>query len=245
MDLAPTRQSTSASSPAPESRSLIERAYHGALLDTDDGHDTTDGSDTRNRILDAAYEQFCRMGIQRSSMEEVARRARLSRITLYRKFDTKDSLVDEVIVREFRRYFVRFLDEITHADTVAERVVLGFVSSLRAIRTNPLIKALLETEPTIFAGYIGGGDGAMLATVRRFVASQLHHEQRAGTISAELDIELVAEMLVRISASFLTTPSQVVDLDDDDELAAVARQFLVPMVLPASPQPAEATADQQ
>lgn len=170
-------------------------------------------------------------------MEEVARRAKLSRITLYRKFDTKDSLVDEVIVREFRRYFTRFLDDISRADSVADRVVLGFVSALHAIRTNPLIGALLETEPTVFAGYIGGDDGTMLATVRRFVAGQLYHEQRAGTISEDLDIELVAEMLVRISASFLTTPSQVVDLDNDDELAAIARQFLVPMVLPPDLKP--------
>ncbi|MGW4014760.1 TetR family transcriptional regulator [Rhodococcus ruber] len=36
----------------------------------------------RARLLDAAYEQFCRLGIQRSSMEEIARRAGLSRITL-------------------------------------------------------------------------------------------------------------------------------------------------------------------
>ncbi|WP_425607448.1 TetR/AcrR family transcriptional regulator [Rhodococcus pyridinivorans] len=53
----------------------------------------TETDETRVRLLDAAYEQFCRTGIQRSSMEEIARRAKLSRITLYRKFESKDALV--------------------------------------------------------------------------------------------------------------------------------------------------------
>lgn len=208
--------------------SLLERAYLDALEQPDE-------DPTRTRVLDAAYEQFCRMGIQRSSMEEVARRAKLSRITLYRKFDTKDALVDQVILREFRRYFTRFLHDITFAETAADRVVLGFVSSLRAIRTNPLIGGLLDTEPTLLAGSIVGSDGRMLAAVRQFVTGQLRREQQAGTVSDTLDTELVAEMMVRVSASFLTTPSHIVDLDDDTQLASIARQFLVPMLHPPAP----------
>ena len=211
----------------PGPKSLLERAYVDAVGRSDEDDDAT-----RTRLLDAAYDQFCRFGIQRSSMEEVARRAGLSRITVYRKFDTKDALVDQVILREFRRYFTDFLAEITRAETAADRVVLGFVSSLRAIRTNPLIGGLLATEPNLLAGAIGGGDGRMLATVRQFVAGQLRSEQRAGTVSPRLDTDLVAELMVRLSASFLTVPSLLVDLDDEDQLAAIARQFLVPMLEP-------------
>lgn len=229
----PISRAVSPASPSPpaESASLLERAFQDALLLPDESVTGTEIDETRARLLDAAYEQFCRTGIQRSSMEEIARRAKLSRITLYRKFESKDALVDEVIMREFRRYFLRFLEDIAQADTVADRVVLGFVSALRVIRTNRLIGNLLETEPVLFAGAIGD-DGTILAAVRRFVAGQLQREQRAGTIAADLNTDLVAEMLVRISASFLTTPSQVVDIDDDEALASIARQFLVPMVLP-------------
>lgn len=208
------------------SKSLLELAYDDALAQSDD-EDLT-----RTRLLDAAYEQFCRTGIQRSSMEEIARRANLSRITLYRKFDTKDTLVDQVLLREIRRYFIRFLDDISRADSAADRVVAGFVSSLHAIRTNPLIGGLLDAEPTLLAGSVVGNGEEMLATVRHFVAGQLRHEQEAGTISGELNTDLVAEMMVRVSASFLMFPSRLVDLDDDAQLTTVARQFLVPMLEP-------------
>jgi TetR/AcrR family transcriptional regulator, repressor for uid operon len=209
--------------------SLLERAY----IDAVERVDTMD--ETRARILDAAYEQFCRMGIQRSTMEDVARRAGVSRITVYRRFATKDALVEQVVRREFRRYFDQFLIDIEQAETAADRVVLGFVSSLRAIRRNPLIGGLIATEPDLLVPSMISDGGRTLATVRQFVAGQLRHEQRAGNVSSDLDTDLVAELMVRISGSFLAIPSHLIDLDDDEQLAAVARRFLVPMLEPPTP----------
>jgi AcrR family transcriptional regulator len=208
---------------------LLERAYTDAVERVDDV------DEARARILDAAYEQFCRMGIQRSTMEDVARRAGVSRITVYRRFATKDVLVEHVVRREFRRYFDQFLVDIEAAGSAAERVVLGFVSSLRAIRGNPLIGGLIAAEPALLVPSMISDGGRTLATVRAFVAGQLRREQHAGTVADDLDTDLVAEMMVRVSASFLAIPSHVVDLDDDKQLAAVARRFLVPMLEPPAP----------
>ncbi|TDC57121.1 TetR/AcrR family transcriptional regulator [Actinomadura sp. KC345] len=209
--------------------SLLERAYVDAVEQVDEM------DETRARILDAAYEQFSRMGLQRSTMEDVARRAGISRITVYRRFATKDAVIEHVVRREFRRYFDRFLVEIKQAETAADRVVLGFVSSLRAIRRNPLIGGLMETEPDLVVPSMIGDGGRTLATVGRFVAGQLRQEQRAGNVSDDLDTDFVAEMMVRISASFLAIPSHLIDLDDDEQLAAVAQRFLVPMLEPGTP----------
>lgn len=209
--------------------SVLERAYTDAVEHVDDK------DETRTRVLDAAYEQFSRMGVQRSTMEDVARRAGVSRITVYRRFATKDALVEHVVRREFRRYFDQFLLDIGQAETAADRVVLGFVSSLRAIRRNPLIGGLIATEPDLVVPSMISDGGRTLATVRQFVAGQLRHEQRAGTVARDLDIDHVAELMVRISASFLAIPSHLIDLDDDDQLAALARRFLVPMLDPPPP----------
>ncbi|MGI5270299.1 TetR/AcrR family transcriptional regulator [Nonomuraea sp. CA-218870] len=207
-----------------DSESLLERAYLDAV------EQVGDLDETRARILDAAYEQFSRTGIRRSTMEDVARRAKVSRITVYRRFATKDVLVEHVVRREFRRYFDQFLIDIEQAGTAADRVVLGFVSSLRTIRDNPLIGGLIAAEPDLLIPSMITDGGRTLAIVRQFVAGQLRREQRAGNVPADLDADLVAELMVRISASFLSTPSELVDLDDDEQLAAVARRFLVPML---------------
>ncbi|WLP88792.1 TetR/AcrR family transcriptional regulator [Gordonia sp. NB41Y] len=214
-------------SPTPAPKTLLERAYDDVTTAAEDG---AADDPTRTRLLDAAYEQFCRMGIQRSSMDEVARRAGLSRVTIYRKFASKDALVEEVMRREFGTYIARFLDDIAPGESAADRLVLGFVSSYRSISRNPLIAGLLEAEPSLVAGAVVGGDGRTMAVVRSFVAQQLRREQRAGTVRADLDTELTAEMMVRISTSLLTIPSHIVDLDDDAALADVARRYLVPML---------------
>ncbi|OXM53071.1 TetR family transcriptional regulator [Amycolatopsis alba DSM 44262] len=205
---------------------MLERALADALERADE----TD--EIALRLLDAAYEQFCRMGIRRSTMEDVARRAGVSRITAYRRFATKDALVEQVVRREFRRYFDRFLLDIQQAETAADRVVLGFASALGAIRRNPLIGGLMAVEPDVLVPSMVSDGGGTLATVQRFVAGQLRREQQAGNVSEDVDVELVAELMTRVSASFLVTPSQVVDLDDDEQVREVARRFLVPMLRP-------------
>ncbi len=209
-----------------DSDSLLERAFAEAVERADDSDEIT------TRLLDGAYEQFCRMGIRRSTMEDVARRAGVSRITVYRRFTTKDALVEQVVRREFRRYFDQFLIDIEQAKTLADRVVLGFVSSLQAIRRNPLIGGLLAIEPDVLLPSMMSDDGRTLATVQRFVAGQLRREQHAGNLASDVDVELAAEMMARVSASFLLMPSHVVDLDDDEQLRTVARRFLVPMLEP-------------
>ncbi|MBB5850645.1 TetR/AcrR family transcriptional regulator [Amycolatopsis umgeniensis] len=205
---------------------MLERALTDALERAEEGDAIA------LRLLDAAYEQFCRMGIRRSTMEDVARRAGVSRITAYRRFATKDALVEQVVRREFRRYFDQFLLDIQQAETAADRVVFGFASALRAIRHNPLIGGLMAVEPDVLVPSMVSDGGNTLATVQRFVAGQLRREQQAGNVSEDVDVELVAELMTRVSASFLVTPSQVVDLDDDEQVREVARRFLVPMLRP-------------
>src|SRR5688500_16659891 len=92
--------------------SVLEAAFSEAV----EGAERDD--EVSARLLDAAYEQFCRMGVKRSTMTDVARLAGVSRITVYRRFATKDQLVEQVVRREFRRYFDRFIENIRTAETI-------------------------------------------------------------------------------------------------------------------------------
>ncbi|HEY8524961.1 MAG TPA: hypothetical protein VIL48_08370 [Acidimicrobiales bacterium] len=55
----------------------------------------------------------------------------------------------------------------------------------------------------------------------------------AGNVSPEVNVDNVAELMVRVASSFLVIPSHIVDLDDDEQLSELARRFLVPMLNPA------------
>jgi AcrR family transcriptional regulator len=53
----------------------------------------------RNRIVDAAYESFWRLGFRRSSVDSIAARAGLTKRTVYAYFRSKDDLLAAVLQR--------------------------------------------------------------------------------------------------------------------------------------------------
>src|SRR5690242_17981494 len=76
--------------PAPEGSSLLLRALSDSVEQVDDTEEFS------TRILDAAADLFARVGIPRVTMDEVARSAGVARITIYRRFASKDVLVEQV-----------------------------------------------------------------------------------------------------------------------------------------------------
>ncbi|GEE00881.1 TetR family transcriptional regulator [Gordonia spumicola] len=210
----------------PAAETLIDRATRRAI--DDPGVRPVDA--TRDKLIDAAFEQFCIDGIAHTSMEDVAKRAGTSRVTIYRKFESKDALVDEVIGRELRDYFDYFATAMAESETFADRIVIGFVTSVQRIWSNPLIKRLIDDDPALVPGLVGGGEGRNMYVVSAFVSAALRQEQHAGNLDPAVDPDLAAEMIARIAGSFVTTPSRLVDLDDAEQLADVARDYLLPML---------------
>lgn len=103
--------------------------------------------DTARRILDAALEQFTLLGVRRSSVDDVAKRAGVSRVTVYRRFQTKDRLVEETLLRELSRFFARLDAAVAGLPTMRERVIEGFVVALRHTRAHPFSAACCGSNP--------------------------------------------------------------------------------------------------
>lgn len=185
----------------------------------------------RERILIAAAEQFRARGIRRSSMDDVARRAGISRITVYRRFATKTALVEELLLGELRDYVAEFRRVVAGQATGEGRLVEGFVASLRAARGNRLVAGLLAADPEAVVSMLTTGGGPVLGAIRDFVAGQLGHDQRDGLIPATVDTRLVAEVVARLALSFLITPDSHVDLDDDDQVRCFTRTVVGPLIV--------------
>jgi AcrR family transcriptional regulator len=178
-----------------------------------------------DRILDAALEQFRLVGIRRSSIDDVARRAGAGRVTVFRRFGTKDGLVRALALRECRR-LVELIDAaIAPLDALEDRIVEGFVVGLRAARRHPLVTGLLETEPETVLPLFTTEAGEALRFVRAVVARDLRAASTGG------DPEQAAELLARMGLSFLLTTDTTLPLDDDRRVRELARRHLVPLVL--------------
>ena len=66
-----------------------------------------DVSDARRRLLDAAEECFAHYGVAKTTVEDVAAKAKVSRATVYRYFDGRDDLLLGVLLREAGRFLGR------------------------------------------------------------------------------------------------------------------------------------------
>ncbi len=183
---------------------------------------------TTSAIADAALHEFELFGIARSTMEQIARRAKVGRVTLYRRFPGRDALVEAVVLRELQR-FLTDLDSVTQQHEAAEdKLVNGFVFTLEAIRSHRLLQRLLESEPETLLPYLTVHGAPFIGGARDFLAARLAVE-RPDNRSPE-EFVVVADVVVRLLLSFLLTPQTPLDLDDPDVARAFALRYLQPLV---------------
>ncbi|MFJ9682297.1 TetR/AcrR family transcriptional regulator [Streptomyces sp. NPDC101194] len=181
------------------------------------------------QILDAAREQFTTFGLRRSTVDDVAKRAKVSRVTVYRRIGNKDSLVSACLLREYRRFVVEVDDAVATLPTTEDRLVEGFTAVLGHIRAHPLIGGLLRLEPETMLPFLTLESGPALLAIRDYLAGRLRQARRAEG-RPESDPTPVAELMVRITVSFLLNPVSCFELDDDEQVRAFARRYLVPLL---------------
>ncbi len=185
--------------------------------------------ETSNRILDAALELAAASGVQHLTMDAVARRAHVGRMTVYRRFDDKQALVAALGAREGSRCLAE-LDSAALPDApIAEQVAAGFRASLRLAREHPLLSRLARLEPESMLGALTEDGGALFALARNYLAERLREAQRAGVLGP-VEVDEAAELLVRLAISFVLIPESVLPLEDEDRVEQVARQLLAPIL---------------
>jgi AcrR family transcriptional regulator len=189
---------------------------------------------TGERILDAALEQFRRVGIRRSSVEDVARRAGVTRVTVYRRFPRKDRLIEAVVLRECRRAIAEVDARISALEDPVERTVEGFVAMVELVRSNPLLTGLMAVEPEGVLRQLTVDGRPVIEIGTAFIAEHIRRSQRAGELPA-YDPEPVAEILARLAHSLLLTPDGRIPLDDLAQAREFARLHLTPILTQRPP----------
>ena len=208
---------------------LLHRIVDGWHQAPDPSTDTT-----ARRVLDAAVRQLELFGIQRTTMDDVARRAGVSRVTIYRHFENKDVLVEAVVMDQVRRFLDdlgRYLDGF---DSDVDRAVEGFVFTVSKLRAHTLLRRLLEGEPELFLPQLTTGAAPLIAMARTLVVQ--YAESRMPHVPPD-DLAMGAEVGIRLMISLVLTPESVVELDDPDRMRALAKRF-VPFALLEPPRKA-------
>jgi AcrR family transcriptional regulator len=169
--------------------------------------------DVGDRILAAAASCVSDFGVERVTLAEIARRAGVSRPTVYRRWpDTRAilaSLLTDRITGAWR--------EAPSGSTGREALVERIVGVAGRLRRDDLIRTVLRSEPELAMVYITGRLGTSQQIVIDLVADELRKAQSDNTVRAG-DPRRLAAMVLLITQSAIQSAQIVEPILDPDAL---------------------------
>jgi AcrR family transcriptional regulator len=194
----------------------------------------TDTDAARDRLVAAAETCVDRYGLAKTTLEDVAREAEVSRATVYRYFANRDELMLEVLLRDLERSREHELDEFfedaTDPASFGRALVDAAAYLLDAIRNSPKLQLLLQREGPNFTSTISGASAALFGQWIDDVAPYLADAQRAGLLRADLDAAETAEWILRVILSLLTIEAP--RRHSAEEERRLMTTFVIPSLLP-------------
>ena len=153
------------------------------------------GSPSKNKdpeILQTILELFRSHGISSVSMDDIASKLRISKKTIYRKFENKEELVEKVIDHLFAKHF-RYLD-----DSNLEKLPIR--NKIKRIY-NYGIKEMVQFEPVFYIDLNKYYPSAFLkykvhrrTLIFNKIKSMLEEGQIKGEIDKDLNVNLFCEL---------------------------------------------------
>jgi AcrR family transcriptional regulator len=184
---------------------------------------------TVEAILDAMRAAILDFGVRRTTLTDVARRAGISRMTVYRRYPSVDAVTRDLMTREFGDLITVF-----HADepggTVREHMIGRLVHVARELRRHPLMRKVLEAEPELLMPYVLGRMGGTQRVAAAVAEAEVRRGQQDGSVRAG-DPRLLAQTVLLTVQGFVLSAHIAEDVTEDalwDELPALLDRALAP-----------------
>lgn len=155
------------------------------------------------RILDAAARLLMRYGYDKMTMSDIAQEAGISKGAIYLHYDSKEALVDALMMRQTIEYaddIMRLLEQ----DEQNWSFIRLYQLAMTIMPRYPLLKGLIRNNKDIFGTYFQRTALNILHLKRRSRPELLHVMQQAGVIRADLDLRVVAYTLDYMAYGLLT-----------------------------------------
>lgn len=183
-------------------------------------------TDTRSVLLDAALAELLAHGVRRTTASDIARRAGVSRQTLYRYWPDVQSLLAELVTRELSAVVPR-----GHSAATLHDLVDDMVRTADRIRALPLVQRLRATDPELFARYVFERLGTSQRGIQRELARRIGAGQTDGFVRAG-DPDRLAAFVLLIAQSAVQSASLIAEWVSPqqwrDELSAALTGYLTP-----------------
>ncbi len=178
----------------------------------------------RSRVTEAAVVCLARHGTLKTTVDDIARQAGVSRATVYRAFPGgRDEVLHAVVETEAARLFAAVGAKLAGEPDLSSALAAGIVEASTRIGEHPAVRYLVAHEPGTILGHLAFDEAdRLLATSSRRVAPFLTRWMRPD------EAERVAEWATRIVLSYAISPSTGTDLTDPTATTRLVETFVMP-----------------
>ena len=167
------------------------------------------------RVLAATATCLGRWGLTKTTLDDIAREAGVSRATVYRLFPGgKETVVRAAIDAEVDAFRVGLAERLESCTTREDVLVTALTYATACVRTHEALQYLLTHEPDVVLPHL---------TFDRFDRVLAF----AGEVVAPWIEPRVGEWLTRVVLSYALSPSEWFDLGDEDDARRFVRQFVL------------------
>lgn len=176
-------------------------------------------------ILLAARTAILDIGVRRTTVAEIARRAQISRMTVYRQYADRDAIVSALLTDELVGLFAAARTEVTALPSARARLVAATGRLVATISTHPLYRRVLDLDPELLLPLVVD----RLGSTQRAAIDQLTEELQAGRQDGSirpLDEDLAAFVIQLVAQSFVFSARVVAARGHPDRVHAQLGELL-------------------
>lgn len=154
-------------------------------------------------ILDATLELLQRWGYRKTTLDDIARQAGVTKGTIYQHWKTREALFEALLQREYLAFMQDFRQRIANDPTSA--LLSSLIRHLVSLVINhPLLKAVLQRDTEMLGDLMRSSTGQQLIPMRletsRFYLEML---RARGLLRTNVSIDTQIKMLTAVCTGFL------------------------------------------
>jgi AcrR family transcriptional regulator len=158
-------------------------------------------------ILDAARATVLDFGVGRATVSEVARRAGVSRMTVYRRHPDGAALLRALMAREFTGVLEQAEEETAWLGTGRERLVASAIRGVDLLAVNPVFVRILQLDGERLLPYFTGTPGRFQRLAHDVLLERIKHCQEEGSVRQGEPELLAATVEVALRGMVLSGPA--------------------------------------
>lgn len=187
----------------------------------------TDEESTQERILRAAYDCFEQYGIAKTTIENIASRAKVSRPTVYKYYPSKDAILDEISVRETWKVNSEVRRRLVRSDDFADFLADTLLLVVRLANENIYIRRMVESIE--FQQAVISPSSLMQQLQRTWWANLFEQAMARGEIATDLTIDEIIYWLARAQSMLMLQVASPA-LDDAQQRRFIRRFIIQPLL---------------